>query len=181
MIRSFVLASLLLSAANAAAQTVPSAAVPGQVSVARQALPPSMPSEPPAFALAVDGPAIGAPAGGRPGRGEVVVIRQEDARKARFRWKVEPAGRNAADADDFGGAFPEGTIDFRRGQPSGAIAFEVRGLPDRPYPRGFRVKVTEPGGTREAGGGAEVEMFIFDEAEAFRPRNDGAAFGAKPS
>lgn len=181
MIRSFVLASLLLSAAHAAAQTVPSAAVPGQAPAAERTLPPSMPPEPPSFALAVDGPAVGAPAGGRPGRGEVVVIRQEDARKARFRWKVEPAGRNAADADDFGGAFPEGTIDFRRGQTSGAIAFEVRGLPDRPYPRGFRVKVTGPGSAREAGDDAEVEMFIFDEAEAFRPRKEGAVFGAKPS
>ncbi|MFC6047566.1 hypothetical protein ACFPYM_06945, partial [Methylobacterium hispanicum] len=137
--------------------------------------------EPPTFALAADGPAVSAPSGGRPGRGEILVIRQEDSRKARFRWKVEPAGGNAADAADFGGVFPEGTIDFRRGQTSGVIAFEVLGLPDRSYPRSFRVRVTDPAGAKAEGGGSSMEMFIFDEGEAFRPRNDGAFYGAKPS
>ena len=181
MIRSFALAFVLLAASAAAARAVPSEAVPGQAPLAQRTAPPALPSEPPTFALAADGPAVGAPSGGRPGRAEILVIRQEDARKVRFRWKIEPAGGNAADADDFGGVFPEGTIDFRRGQTSGAIAFEVLGLPDRTYPRSFRVRVTDPVGAKGESGGSTMEMFIFDEGEAFRPRNDGALYGAGPS
>lgn len=179
VIRSFALAGVLLASASAEAETAPVPTATAPVPAAETAPPPPMPPDPPTLALAVDGPAVAAPPNGRKGLGEVLVIRQEGSAKARFHWKVEPAGRNAADPNDFGGAFPEGTLEFRRGQTSGAISFEVRGLPDRSYPRGFRVRVTGAGGAQ--GDDAAVEMFIFDEAEAFRPRNDGALFGAKPS
>ncbi|MBY0396857.1 MAG: hypothetical protein K2X91_10375 [Thermoleophilia bacterium] len=176
MIRSFAALALLLACSAASAQPVPQE-VPPPADVAL----PTLTTEPPSFALAIDGPAVGAPDAGRRSRAEVVLIRQEDGRRGKFKWKVEPAGRVGVDAEDFGGSLPEGTLDLRRGQSSAPIAFEVHGRGDKPYPRGFRVTVTGPITAKGEGEAGSVEMFLFDEGEAFRGRGGGAMFGAKPS
>ena len=139
MNRSFAALAFLLTCTAVSAQPVPQDA-PSPV----EASLPTLTAEPPSFAIAIDGPAVGAPDAGRSSRAEVVLIRQEDGRRGKFKWKIEPAGRVGVDAEDFGGSLPEGTLDLRRGQSSAPIAFEVHGRGDKPYPRGFRVTVTGP-------------------------------------
>jgi hypothetical protein len=177
MIRSFAAAALIVASGHAWAQQVEQH-VPKEASAAAV---PSMPSEPPSFAIAIDGPAVGAPDAGGRSQAEVVLIRQEDARRGRFKWRIEPAGRDAADAEDFGGSFPEGTLDMKRGQTSASIAFEIRGRGDRPYPRGFRVKVTGPVTAKGEGEAGSVDMYLIDEGEPYRGRTGGGMYGAKPS
>jgi hypothetical protein len=177
MIRSFAAAALIVASSQAWGQQVQQP-VPQETPAANV---PTMPSEAPSFAIAIDGPAVGAPDAGGRSHAEVVLIRQEDARRGRFKWKVEPAGRGAADADDFGGSFPEGTLEMKRGQTSAPISFEIHGRADRPYPRSFRVKVTGPVTAKGDGEAGSVDMYLFDEGEPYRGRKDGAVFGAKPS
>lgn len=177
MIRSFAAAALIVASSHAWGQQVQQP-VPQEAPAAPV---PTMPSAAPSFAIAIDGPAVGAPGAGSRSRAEVVLIRQEDASRGRFKWRVEPAGRGAADADDFGGRFPEGTLDMKRGQTSAPIAFEIHGRDDRPYPRSFRVKVTGPVTAKGDGESGSIEMYLIDEGEPYRGGRGGAMFGAKPS
>jgi hypothetical protein len=96
------------------------------------------------------------------------------SQSASVEYAVSGSGANAADAADFGGAFPAGTISFAPGETTKVIQVSVNDDPDFEDAETFTVALNNPTNLVIDGGSATAAIHDDDELQIFWIRPDDA-------
>jgi len=98
--------------------------------------------------------------------------------KMEFNYEVSGRGKNPADADDFGGTFPSGTITFTGIQSRQRITIDVAGDSDKEPNESFSVAVTNADGSTVPGYPKASATILNDDRQTPPPENAIAEIGS---